>query len=410
MPELAICGGTPVRTKPFPEWPVIGEADERGMLEVLRSGKWWYGEKVKQFEEAFAAYQDAQYGISCCNGTIALELALKTLGIQAGDEVLVPAYTFIATASAVLQLRAVPVFVDVDADTANMDLKLAEAAITDRTRAIIVVHFGGLPIDLDAAKDLARRRNLLLIEDAAHSWGSKWNGKGTGAHGSIGTFSFQVSKNLTAGEGGIMITDDEEIARIARSFTNVGRKEGEPWYYHYLVGGNYRITEFQASLLLSQMTRLDEQNRTRAENVAFLESELGSMPGLHLRPNDKRITRRAYHIFGFRYIAGEFGGLHRDKLVAALRAEGIPAFASYPHPVYRNPAFLELNKGERPYWRPELPVYVDYNQVSCSVAERLCSDEALWFPHTMLLGTRQDMQDVVQAMRKVQSNQHKMDG
>lgn len=406
--KLALSGGTPVRTKPFPSWPYHDDAEEKELLEVLRSGKWWYGEKVAEFERKFAEFQDARFGITCCNGTIALELALKALGIRAGDEVLVPAYTFVATATSVLQLRAVPVFVDIDPTTANMDLNHAEAAITPRTRAIICVHFGGLPMDMDAIKALSDKHNLLVIEDAAHSWGSRWNGKGTGAHGAIGTFSFQMSKNITAAEGGIMVTDDERIAAIARSFTNVGRREGHPWYFHFLVGGNYRITEFQAAVLLAQLGRLEEQNRKRAENAAFLDSELGRIPGLKTRPTDKRVTRRAYHLYGFRYLAEEFGGLSRDRLIEALKAEGIPAMASYPHPVYRNPAFQTLGQpgtADETYWKPELPAGVNFTRVNCPAAERLCSHEALWFPHTMLLGEHADMQDVVDAVRKVHANQ-----
>jgi dTDP-4-amino-4,6-dideoxygalactose transaminase len=380
--------------------------EEEAVLEVVRSGKWWYGEKVAEFENQFAAYQDAKFGLTCCNGTIALELAMKALGIQAGDEVLVPAYTFIATATSVLQLRAIPVFIDIDPLTANMDLAAAEAAITPRTRAIIVVHFGGLPVDLDAATQLAKKHKLVLIEDAAHSWGSQWRGKGTGAHGDIGTFSFQMSKNLTSAEGGIIVTDNEELGKLSRSFVNVGRKVGEPWYFHYIVSGNYRITELQAALLLCGMSRLDAQNTRRAENAAFLDAEIGRIPGFTVRPTDSRVTRRAYHLYGFRYSAAEFG-VHRDRLIEALKAEGIPAMPSYPHPVYRNPAIRDLQSpkpADVPYWQPELPDTTSFRDVYCPNAERLCSDEAFWFPHNVLLGDRADMQDIVDGIARVQAN------
>jgi dTDP-4-amino-4,6-dideoxygalactose transaminase len=406
LSKLAVNGGTPVRTEPYPGWPVHGREEETAVLEVVRSGKWWYGEKVGEFEKQFAAYQDAKFGITCCNGTIALELAMKALGIQAGDEVLVPAYTFIATATAVLQLRAIPVFVDIDPMTANMDLAAAEAAITPRTRAIIVVHFGGLPVDLDAAKVLAKKHDLLLIEDAAHSWGSQWRGKGTGAHGDIGTFSFQMSKNLTSAEGGIIVTDDEQNASLSRSFVNVGRKAGEPWYFHYIVSGNYRITELQAALLLVGLSRLDEQNARRAENAAFLNAEVGKIPGFAVRPTDPRVTRRAYHLYGFRYEGAAFG-ISRDRLIEALKAEGIPAMPSYPHPVYRNPAIQELQNpkpADVRYWQPELPHHAGFKNVYCPNTERLCSDEAFWFPHTVLLGDRADMQDIVDGIVKVKAN------
>lgn len=406
--QLAVNGGKPVREKPFPKWPMHDEREEEALLSVVRSGEWWYGKKVQEFEQRYAAYQDAKYGITCCNGTIALELGMKALGIQAGDEILVPAYTFIASASSVLQLGAVPVFVDIDPVTANIDLDLAEKMITPRTRALMVVHFGGLPVDLDRAQEIAKRHGIILIEDAAHSWGSKWRGKGTGAHGALGTFSFQVSKNLTCAEGGIIVTDDEEIAKLCRSFTNVGRKEGQPWYFHYVVGGNYRLTEFQAALLLTQMDRLDDQNARRSENAKYLDEEIRKIPGFHPRPADERVTQRAYHLYGFRYIAEEFGGLHRDKMIAALNAEGIPGYSGYPHPVYRNPAFQDVHEPGARYWKPKLPEGVNYTAVNCPEAERHCSDEALWFPHAMLLADRRDMEDIVAAVRKVHDHQHEL--
>jgi dTDP-4-amino-4,6-dideoxygalactose transaminase len=191
----------------------------------------------------------------------------------------------------------------------------------------------------------------------------------------------------------------------------VGRREGQPWYFHYVIGGNYRITEFQAAVLLAQLGRLEEQNHKRRDNAAFLDAELGKIPGLKVRPTDKRVTRRAYHLYGFRYSEEQFGGVSRDKLVAALKAEGIPAMPSYPHPVYRNPAFQTLGQPatvDETYWKPELPPSVDFTKVHCPVAERLCSHEALWFPHTMLLGERSDMQDVVDAMHKVHELQREI--
>jgi len=409
--KLAIRGGSPIRTQPYPSWPIFGREEEEAVAEVARSGKWWFGERVQEFERRFAAYQDAKFGITCCNGTIALELSLKTLGVQAGEEVLVPAYTFIATAIAVLQLRAVPVCVDIDPLTANMDLAAAEAAITPRTRAILVVHFAGLPMDMDAVRALARKHDLLVIEDAAHSWGSQWQGKGTGAHGEMGTFSFQISKNLTSAEGGIMLTDDENLASTARSFTHVGRMAGEPWYMHYLVAGNNRLTEFQAAILLTQLDRLEEQNETRRRAADQLDAGLGQLPGLHLRPNDPRVTRRAYHMWGVRYLEEELDGIPRDTLVEALRAEGIPVGTGYPHPIYKNPAMQNLNQPKadrRAPWSPEIPTAIDFRAVHCPAAERLCSHEAIWFSQSVLIGSARDTQDIVDAFAKVWENRDEL--
>jgi len=404
----ALLGGTPVRTKPFPSWPIVSPRDEEMMLEVLRSGKWWYGDRVRQFEQAFAAFQGAKYGITCCNGTIAIDLAIKALGLGAGDEILVPCYTFIATASAVVTAGCVPRFVDVEPHTFNLDLDAAEAAITPRTRALIVVHFAGLPIDLDRARDLCNRHNLVLIEDAAHAWGSQWRGRGISTLGRLGTFSFQMSKNLTCGEGGIILTDDEELATTARSFVNVGRLEGREWYEHFVVTGNYRITEFQAALLLSQMERVEEQLHTRAQNAAILDAGLSSIRGIHVPKNDARVTRRSYHLYPFRYVAEEFGGLPRAAFLKALEAEGIPASPGYPKPLYKQTAFQQINQVPLRSQSTWPGADVSYRDVVCPVAERLCAGEMVWLTHEVLLGTRRDMEQIVEAVQKIHRHQDEL--
>lgn len=400
---LAINGGAPVRTQPFTAWPVLGKEEEENLLKVLRSGDWWYGEKVRTFEEEFAAFQDAKYSISCCNGTIALELALRTLGIQAGDEVLVPAYTFIATATAVLAVNATPVFVDVHEDTINMDLDQAEKLITSKTRAMIVVHFAGLPIDMNRVMELSARRNLMVLEDAAHSWGSQWKGIGTGAIGRMGTFSFQMSKNIAAGEGGIILTNDKPLADLARSYSNCGRVEGRPWYHSRYIGGNYRITELQAAILLAQLDRLEQQTLLRLENAAYLNNRLSKIPGIKLPVQDDRVTRRSYHLYLFRYIASEFGGLSREMFLKALVAEGIPAAFGYLTPVYGNQCFQELRHV------PCLESHrLDYRSVNCPVAERLCQQEMVWLTHNMLLGNREDMEFIADAIEKIHRHQNEV--
>jgi len=217
MARLAINGGKPVTKKDFPFWPIFGEEERKILLGVFESGKWWYGEKVKEFEEKFATFQDAKYGVTCTNGTVALEASLIACGVGAGDEVIVPPYTFVATATAVLKVNAIPVFADIDIETANIDLRDVKRKITPKTKAIIPVHFAGLPCDMDLLGDIAGRHNLRIIEDACHSWGSKWKEKGTGALGDCGAFSFQMSKNITSGEGGIVLTDNEELADAIRS-------------------------------------------------------------------------------------------------------------------------------------------------------------------------------------------------
>ncbi len=218
MSTLAINGGTPVRTEPFPVWPIWGDEEINALTQVVKSGKWGSlsGEKTGEFEHMFAQYQDAKHGILTNSGTTALRLALTAADIGRGDEVLVPAYTFIASASSIIDAGAIPIFVDIDPNTYNIDVAKAEERITDKTRGIMPVHFAGRPADLDAVLALAEKHNLIVIEDAAQAWGSEWKGKRVGAIGAAGCFSFQSSKNINAGEGGIILTNDDLVAKMAR--------------------------------------------------------------------------------------------------------------------------------------------------------------------------------------------------
>jgi dTDP-4-amino-4,6-dideoxygalactose transaminase len=390
MSQLAIHGGKPLRTKPWPEWPVFGKEERRELLDVFESGKWWYGDKVREFERKFAAFQDAAFGITSTSGTTGLEAALVGLGIQPGDEVIVPPYTFVATASSVLRVGGRPVFADVDLDTFNIDPQAVEEAITARTRAVVPVHFGGLPCDMDRLTALAKEHGLRILEDACHSWGAKWRGKGTGALGDCGVFSFQMSKNITAGEGGIVLTDDEELADTVRSFTNVGRGKDKPWYEHYLLGSNLRMTELQAAILLGQLTRLDEQTAKREENGAFLSEKLQELPGLHVQPPEPRATRRAYHLYLIRLVEEE-AGIGRGRFLEAVQAEGIVASGGYPHPLYKNPVFEDQPGGN----------------FICPNAEALCR-QAISIPHRILLAEKKDMQDIVRAAEKVLENREEL--
>src|SRR5947209_3792751 len=217
--RLAFHGGPPVRARPWPRWPVFDEREVEALAEVVRSGRWSVhgGTKVNGFAEQFARLHDARFAAPCTNGTQAIEIALRAVGVKAGDEVIVPPYTFIATASAVVQVNAVPVFVDIDPDTYNLDPRHVEAAITERTAAIVAVHVAGCPAEMDALGEIARRRGLKLVEDAAQAVGAAWRGRRVGALGDAGTFSFQASKNLNAGEGGIVVTDQEAVYETAWS-------------------------------------------------------------------------------------------------------------------------------------------------------------------------------------------------
>ncbi|MBN1435461.1 MAG: DegT/DnrJ/EryC1/StrS family aminotransferase [Sedimentisphaerales bacterium] len=419
MAQLAINGGSAVRQKGFSEWPVHGVEEREVLLEVLESGKWWrfaFGQgvaladpkdgpqsQVAQFQAEFARNHDCKYGIAAANGTATLEMALRALNLEIGDEVIVPAYTYIASATCVLQNNLVPIFVDVDRNTYNIDPDCIAQAITPRTRAIMVVHFGGQPADMDRIMALAQKHSLHVIEDAAHAHGCEWRGQKAGSFGIAGSFSFQASKNMTAGEGGILCTNDHELAQEVEALMWAGRRVGRPWYEFHRLGWNYRLTEFQAAILRAQLGRLAEQNQCRQANAKKLSAKLSQIEGLQPLVQDERTTCHGYHIYMFRYDESAIG-LPRDKFVAALAAEGIPAMAGYTYPLYKNPMFLEKNfiNGSFPLGTPyhDDIDYASFAKV-CPVSERACNSEAVWIPQHVLLGGAEDIDDVVQAVDKV---------
>jgi len=424
MSRLALFGGERTRTKAFPSWPMFDQREETALLEVLHSGKWWgysYGEgvhstgrdtnehhsrhRVTEFQEAFARMQGAQYGIGCATGTAALEIALKALGIGPGDEVIVPPYSFIATATAVLIVNAVPIFCDIDPDTYNLSPEAFERAITPRTKAVIPVHFAGMAADMDAILEIAKRHGLAVLEDAAHAHGATWKDRGLGCIGHAGTFSFQASKNMTSGEGGLITTNDREFAELCESLLWAGRKVGREWYEHFRLGWNYRLTEFQGALLLVQLERLQEQNELRMRNAAHLTQRLKGIPGIHPLERPGYATRHSYHIYIFRFRENEFG-ISRKDFLAALSSEGIPCSSGYAHPLYKNVVFLEKN-----FYPKGCPIEcghynqpIDYRSFEdvCPNAERACH-EAVWLEHRQLLGDQQDMDDIVRAVSKIYS-------
>ena len=394
MSELAILGGAPVRTKPFPVWPQHDEREERVVNEVIRSGNWWRnaGHWVKEFEEVFANYHDAKYGLAVNSGTASLEISMYTLGIGPGDEVIIPAYTFVATATAVLSVGAIPVFADVDAETFNIDVRSAESLITDRTKAIAPVHFAGCPCQMDELLELAKRYNLKIIEDACHAHGGKWDGKGLGSFGDMAGFSFQASKNMTSGDGGIVLTNDEDLIAAAYSRHTYGQRPGYPWYSHHVMCANHRMTEMQAAILSIQLERLREHNLRRMDNAKVLDHGIAQLPGLVITGNDDpRAADRVYHLYMFRF-TGNSTSLTRDRLVEALLAEGIPASIGYPVPLYKQPLFEEI--------RLPQGTEISYSNVDLPVVERLCQ-EAVWFPQNTLLGAQEDTQDILRALEKV---------
>jgi dTDP-4-amino-4,6-dideoxygalactose transaminase len=386
---LAINGGTPVRTRPFPTWPIFDAQEEKAVVEAVRSEKWGLGgTKIPEFEEKFAAYQSAKYGICVANGTVSLIVALKAAGVKYGDEVIVPPYTFMATASAVLEVGAIPVFVDIDPHTFCLDPNKIEAAITAKTKAIIPVHLGGHTADMDRIMEIAEYRNLLVIEDAAHAHGAEWKGVRVGAIGHMGSFSFQSSKNLCCGEGGIIVTNHEEYADKCYSYHNCGRIRGGAKYEHHLLGQNYRMGEFQGAILLAQFARFDAQTDRRNENGKYLAARLLEIGGVIPQARDPRVTRHGFHLFITRYDKETFWGLDRNTFMKAINAEGIPFTAGYSL-LYKEPLFTAQGG--------------DYLNVSCPVSEAFAGQD-LWLNQAVLLGDRQDMDDILDAVIKVKAH------
>src|SRR5436309_2867231 len=332
MSELALLGGKKAKTKPLPLWPQFDEAERKALNDVLESRVWWRtpGTRTLKFEQEFASFHGARHGIAVTNGTAALEVTMAALGIAAGDEVIIPDFTFIATASAVLFANALPVLVDVHPDTYCIDPELAEAAITTRTKAIVAVHMGGHAADLDALSAIAQRHGIALIEDSAHAHATEWRGKRIGTFGVAGTFSFQSSKLMTAGEGGIIITNDDAFERNARSVHDCGRMPGEWFYSHFIYGSNYRLSEWQGAILSAQLARLDEQTLRRHQNSRLLDRELSRIPGITPQKLDQRCTRNGHYAYIFHVNSKEFAGITTERFIAAMNAEGIPNQASYP--------------------------------------------------------------------------------
>jgi dTDP-4-amino-4,6-dideoxygalactose transaminase len=396
---LALLGGSPVRTRPFTRWPIFGEAEETRLLQTLRSGKWGRldGDEVSQFEQRFAAMHGCRHGVAVANGTVALRIALLAAGIRAEDEVIVPPYTFVATATAVIEANAVPVFADIDLNTFNLDPEAVKAAISSRTRVIIPVHFAGQPADMDRLMDLAREHNLVVVEDAAHAHGASYRNRPAGSLGHLAAFSFQSSKNMTAGEGGIITTNEEGIAEACRSIQNCGRSRDGVWYEHHVISGNYRMSEFHGAVLNCQLERLEEQTQTRDANGQYLASRLAVLPGLHPQARTDAVTRHSHHLFMLRIDAQAFGAPRR-AVIRALEAEGIPCSAGYGFSLHEQPLFRKMAFG--PYL-PAAASTLEYGATRCPNSDALCRDQAIWLGQNLLLGPRADVDDIARAFEKV---------
>ena len=370
--------------------------EEAALLSVLRSGKWWFGECVSRFEKEFALFQGAQYAVTCTNGTTALEMGLRAVGVVEGDEVIVPSYSFIATASAVVTIGAVPVFADILPDTLCIDPADVRHKITEGTKAIVPVHVAGRIANMTEINALAQQHSLTVLEDAAHAWGSMSEDRGAGVLSSAGTFSFQETKNITAGEGGALVTDDEEIAELCRSFTHCGRIEGAEWYDHHVLGSNLRLTEFQAAILSAQLQRLPDQVERRDQNARSIRDSLQGYDQVQTLADAPDMTRRSHHMYIFRT-----KGIDRDAFVEALAAEGIPAIAGWYRPLYKNIVFQQAHAGPAHGIKsPLADKNVDYREVNCGVCEAVCHD-AVWIQQHALLGNEEQTAALCSGLQKV---------
>jgi 3-amino-5-hydroxybenzoate synthase len=408
MESLAVKDRDNAKRKQFADWPQYDEREIAAVKQVVESRQWWRaaGSQVSEFEKEFAAYQGARRSLAVTNGTQAIEIALAGLDIGRGDEVIVPAFSFISTATAVLCANAVPVFVDVKPDTYCMDPDAIASAITSRTRAIIPVHMAGHAADMDGILRVAREKGLPVIEDAAHAQGAEWDGKRVGAFDAAGIFSFQAGKLMTAGEGGLVLSNDEEFIERCYLFGNCGRPKTDRTYQHCVLGSNARMSELHAAVLRAQLQRLEEQNDRRSKNGESLDRMMSELPGITPQAQDERATRNPRYMYMFKYDKEAFNGLSRQSFVDSLIAEDIPAFVAYLA-IHRTPVFRERAFGPR--WRSDDPLLPDYSEVHCPVSEEI-GDTVVWLHHRVLLGDEQDLAQIVESVNKIRGRVTKATG
>ena len=394
---LALLGGQALYPQSWPSWPIFDEREEEALLRALRSGHWGRltGPEVAAFEEEFASFQECRHGVATPCGTTAIRLALLAAGIQAGDEVIVPPYTFVATLGAVIQCNAVPVFVDIHPDSYCLDPVRVEEAITPRTRMILPVHLGGMPAEMDALVSIAQQHGLTVIEDASHAHGSVYKGRKVGGIGHLGCFSFQASKNLNCGEGGIVVTNDDTLAARVRAESNWGAgSDGE------ILGSNFRMTEFQGALLRAQLTRLPEQIQQRDDNGKLLDALLAQVPGIRPLPRaELGCDINAYHLYVLRYDEAVWE-IPRALFLKAMNAEGIPIAPGYATPLYDWPVFAQKHFGP---WSASVAGYADpaTHRSHCPVMERVSHHEGCWIKQSVLLAPPDDVALIATAAQKI---------
>jgi dTDP-4-amino-4,6-dideoxygalactose transaminase len=393
---LALSGGKPLRAKPFAPWPVFAEDERRASDAVLASGRvnYWTGEECGLFEREFASRAGCEYGIALANGTLALELALRTLGIGPGDEVISPAKTFIASASCAVAVGARPVVCDVDPDSQNLSAETVRAAVTPRTRAVIAVHLAGWPCELEPLAALCRERGIALIEDCAQSHGASYRGGPVGSVGVVSAFSFCQDKIMTTGgEGGMLVTNDRALWQRAwaykdhgKSWASVFEREHPPGFrwQHEGFGSNFRMTEMQAAIGRVQLRKLDDWVAARRRNAAALIAGLQDVPALRVPLPPAHIRHSYYKLYAQVDPARLREGWNLLRVIEAVNREGIPCLQGGCSEIYRERAFVDAGFG------PAQPL---------PVAARLSDTSLMFLVHPTL--DESDMRDTAQAVAKV---------
>ena len=398
MSKLAIDGGTPVFAAKanVPAWPPADEETAELLKEIYLSHAWsFYGKHEVAFNEEFAAYTGAASCAMMANGTVTLEVAMQALGIGPGDEVIVPAYTWLATGTAVVVVGATPVVVDIEPDTYCIDPVEVEKAITPKTRAIIPVHLYGSMADMDKIMEIAQKHNLYVIEDCAHAHGSEWAGKHAGTIGNVGSFSFQQSKTIASGEGGACITNDPALGEAMGRISHIGYQYGavqgqatEPPPMG-MISHNYRITEFQAAILRSQLRTLREDTEFRARNAETLRKRLNAIPGIKVQAPGRRTNLQGYYQFSMTLDTALLKeGITREQFCAALRAEGVGCGPG---------GWGDLMFRQRLWSVPENL----YRVVSYKTAEKIVKEQLITLSLVWLMLSEEETNKVADAFEKV---------
>jgi dTDP-4-amino-4,6-dideoxygalactose transaminase len=396
--DLAILGGSPARSPTKTQWPVFDGTDEALVLEALRSGAWsrWDGTFTRRFEADLGEYLNVKRVLAVSSGTAALQVALRSCGVERGDEVIVPAYGFVAPVAAVLECGAIPVFADVELDSMCLDPTDVERRVTPRTTALLPMHVGGSCADLEGLLRIARHHGLALIEDAALALGSRWGGRKVGTLGKAGVFSFQAEKNLAGGEGGALVTDDDGVYETAVSTHDYWKARLFPQEGWNQRVWNFRITEVQSALLIGQLSRLEQQTEIRYRNGELLDGLLTQLPHVVASRPAPGTGRRSFGLYAFRFEAALDAPISKDEIIRALVAEGVPAVAGYARPIYENPLFRDLEVGISQY-----PQLSEFRPSVCAVAERLARTEAIWLSQQSLLCEPQTVYEIAAGIRKV---------